>query len=148
MSAHFASMDQPAKPRLSLRAEFAPAPTYWLCQTVREKGRIYVAATPIAKATRYQNTTEVTKAARFPTRESAEQHRPIGDANGGEPFAFDDFGKLLRFEPNCWQSAEAPLLAFDAPPEPPCADCTGTTFRHAIGCVTLKARLAQRTSVT
>jgi len=106
-----------------------------------------VAATPIAKATGRLNTDDIAKAARFPTRESAEQHRPIGDADGGEPFAFDDFGKLLRFEPNSWQSAEAPLAAFVAPPEPRCADCTGTTFRHASGCATLKARLAQRTSI-
>lgn len=137
-------MIETMKPSIVVRAEMAPAPTLWVCQTTRSSPRYYVAARPVQIRTGYANTARVEEAARFPTRESAERHRPLGDANGGEAFAFsEEDGRLLCFPPNRWESAEATPVAYLCPPEPPCIECGGVMHKHnRSDCNTLREQVA------
>lgn len=127
------------KPHLVLRADMSPAKTYWICCTVREEGRYYVAASPIARSRGLRNTPRIEEAGRYPTREAAEDMRPLGDAGTGEAYSIKE-GKLLCFEPGQWKSDEAPEADYAYPPEPACPTCAGTlTEKHTTWeCQTLR----------
>lgn len=140
-------MNDLARPRITLRAEIAEAQTLWICRTSDEAmtedravlDRVspwYVAASSVQKRTGYRNTSRLEEAARFTTREAAENARPLGDATGGQPYAHGEERdptkpppavryKLFCFKPNRWGSYEAPVAAYVSPPEPECSECGG-----------------------
>jgi hypothetical protein len=124
---------QTMKPHLVLRADMAVASTLWVCQSTDDEHRYYRAASPVAKVTHRMNTDDLRKAARFPTREAAEQARELD--RDGEPLGFDEnTGALCCLPPGRWQSAEAPPAEYACPPEIECTECHGVrggAYGHA-----------------
>lgn len=105
------------KPHLILRADMAVALTLWVCQSTDDERRLYRAASAAANVTQRLNTSDLRKAARFPTKEAAE--RACG---------MDYFSER-------WRSAEAPPAQYECLPESECAECHGvcgsSTYGHA-----------------